>query len=577
MSLRLYRTSWLVAGVALVVALLTLQSPGPAPEPELPPAFDAVAARTLSDELIRLVPERPPGAPANERSAEWIAQKLQDVLDATPGGASPRRVQRQEFVARADGRTYALTNVFAVLPPTASPAKRSAVLVVAPRDTPPGVSGGTSGTAILVELARSAAARARHRPLIFLSTDGSTIGNAGVRWFLHRNSRLPFLAAVVLDAPGEAGGDRVRIWSFGRSDRHSLELARLAEQAVGEAQGRGDGPPSLGEQVLRLGVPQSFGDQGPLIARGIPAVALSGRGESPLSSTAAPTEDRLDLVGTAAAWLVGSLEAADSVAAPDGSIAFSGRRLRPTIVRIALLLLALPVLVLAVDGYARARRARLTIGRGLRSLAWRGLPAVVALLAAYLLSLVSLIPPSAAGAPPLPQAAALDGPAAGGVVAVALISFLTWLGARRRVRAARALAGEEAAAALLALAALIVLAWLTRPFALALLLPAAHAALVAAAARRAWQVVALAAVGVLPLLALCVSVGGMLGGNAVGAAWYLLATSADGSRGWAGPMLATLAAVVLWSLGGVVAFRARKGLVAGADLPAGVRRPGGRR
>jgi hypothetical protein len=40
LNLRLYRTCWLVAGVALVVALLTLQTPEAGPEASLPSTID---------------------------------------------------------------------------------------------------------------------------------------------------------------------------------------------------------------------------------------------------------------------------------------------------------------------------------------------------------------------------------------------------------------------------------------------------------------------------------------------------------------------------------------------------------
>jgi hypothetical protein len=594
MSLRLYRTSWLVAGVALVVALLTLQTAGPAPEPELPPVFDSAAALTLSGELAEQYAAREPGSPGGTGSARWIATRLAEVLNTSPSDdsvatapgtgepAGANRVQTQSFVVRRGTRTYDLTNVYAALPPTSQQAKRGVILVVAPRDTPQGVTGGASATASLVELARAASVQTRRRPMIFLSTDGSTLGNAGIRWFLHRNSRLRLVAAVVLDAPGEVGGDTVDIWASGRTGRQSLEMARLAEIAVERTGGSADATPAPVEQALRLAVPQTFGDQGPLVDAGIPAVTLAGRPDSPLTSTAAPTEARLALVGRAAESLAGAVESADVVQGPDSGMALAGRRLRPTVARIALLLLALPVLVMAVDGFARARRARLRIGRGLRAVWWRGFPALIALAVAYLVSLVSLIPEPTAGAPPSPALASLDGPAAAGLVATALAAFLAWLAAHRRLRRTRALPPEEATAALVGLGALIVLVWLRQPFALLLALPAAHAALLAGLARRAWQVGVAIAVAVFPLAVLCVSIAGTIDGTPFDAAWYLLATSVDGARGWLGPLLAVLIGMCVWSLGGLVAFRARKGLVTAAEFEPveavpGFRRPGARR
>jgi hypothetical protein len=591
-SLRLYRTSWLVAGVALVVALLTLQTTGPVPDPEFPPVFDSTAALTLSTEFADLYEDRAPGSAKGRGSATWVADKLDEVLAAPPPagaattpdqpGAEPpvERVQQQEFVVRRGSRTYDLRNVYAALPPSTGQSTEGVILVVATRDTPPGVTGGASATASLVELARAASVRTRRKAMIFLSSDGSTLGNAGVRWFLRQNSGVPFVAAIVLDAPGEAGGDFVHIWASGRTDRQSLEVARLAGVAVDRTGGAADATPTPLNQALRLAVPQAFGDQAPLVDRQIPAITFAGRAESPLSSTGAPTEPRLALVGRSAESLIGALEAADVVASADGGMALAGRRLRPVVARIALLLLALPVLVMAVDAFARARRARLRLGRGFRAVWWRGLPALVALVVAYLVSLASLLPEPAAGVPPLPDAASLDGPAAAGLVAVAIAAFVAWLGAHRRVGRTRALPPEEAAAAVVLMAALLLLLWIRQPYALLLALPAAHAALLAGLARRAWQVGVAAAAALLPLVVLCFSLAGPVDGTPVEAAWYLLATSVDGARGWMGPVIALLLGVCVWSIGGLVAFRARKGLVTGTELappePPRVRRPDAR-
>jgi hypothetical protein len=234
---------------------------------------------------------------------------------------------------------------------------------------------------------------------------------------------------------------------------------------------------------------------------------------------------------------------------------------------------------MGVDAFARSRRARLRLGRGFRAVLWRGLPALVALLVSYLVSLGSLVPEPAAGAPPLPASASLDGPAAAGLAAAAVAAFLAWLAAHRRVRRLGALPPEEATAALVAMSALLVVLWLRQPYALLLALPAAHAALLAGLARRGWQVGVAATAALLPLVVLCFSLTGPVDGTPLDAAWYLFVTSVDGARGWMGPLIALLIAICVWSIGGLVAFRARKGLVTGAEItPApGIPRPAARR
>jgi hypothetical protein len=566
LNARLYRTCWLVAGVALVVALLTLETPDSAPEPRLPSSIDGEAALELSSQLAAVAPERPPGSGPDQAASRWIQGQLSQV----PGAAG--RVQAQELLARADGELVELQNLYLSVP-GAGGRTRAGILVVAPRDTPSGVSAGTSATAVMLSLARASATSRHQRPHLFVSTDGSTVGNAGIRWFLDRFSSFPLAAAIVLDAPGEAEGDEVELWVDGRTDRQALALGRYAEQSVERAGGRADAAPSLGGQLLRLAVPQTFGDQGAAIAAGLPAVALSGRGESPLRPGAEPTAERLALVANAANDLLLTLDATAQVPAADSGVALAGKVLRPTVMRLALLLLALPIIVAAVDALARQRRARVPFVGGLRAVGLRSVPLLVTLAAAYLLSLAGLLPRPAAGAPPLPAEAGFGAAAGLGVVLALSAGAAAWYVARRRARRVAAAPPAEATAALAALAVLLVVLWLVSPYALVIALPPAHAALLATSARRRWHVAVLVGVALAPIVALAVSLAGRLDANPVFALWYLFATAADGSRGGAGVVLAALIAACLWSLAALVAFRAAKGALSPTGTPPRRRRP----
>jgi hypothetical protein len=575
---RLYRLAWLVAGVALVVALLTLQSPQGAPEPGLPPAFDAAGAVALADAMTRDFPTRPPGSPADRASADWIAGELGKVP-----GLGPRRVRRQAFAVRTPSGRITTQNVYVALPSRTATAVRRGILVVAPRDTPPGVAGGETGSAVLVQLAATFATAAHDRPLFFVSTGAGTLGNAGVRWFLSRFRAVPLAAVVVLDAPGEAQGPVVHLWDAGRTDAQALGLNQIAAQAVRRVGGRVADDEGAWDQVARLAVPQTVGDQGPAIADGLPAVTLSGRPESPLPPNESPPDDeRLRVVGAAAESLIGSLDAVDQVPPPSGAVAIGGRELRPAMARVALLLLALPLLVAAVDTLARLRRARVRVGPGVAALARTAAPPLVALAVLYLLSVAGVLPGPSGGAPPAGAEVPFDAPAGLAVVLALLAAAATWwvlrLTAGRGARRRRGDAVEvpvRAGVAVVALAALLLVAWVTRPFFLVLALPAAHAGLAASVARRRWQVAVLAVIAVVPLAAVCVSIAGVVDLNPAATAWYLVETAASGARGWGGPVLGVLVGACVWSLGGLVAFRARKGLVtAGGDAGEGRRRRG---
>ena len=549
LNARLYRTCWLVAGVALVVALLTLTTPDPGPEPALPSDIDGRLALELNGQLAGIAPERPPGSGSDLAAARWVRDQLSQVPDAAG------RVQVQELEARLGRETVTLQNVYLVVPGRGDGRFRSGIVVVAPRDTPAGVSGGTSATAVLLRLAQVSATTRHQRPHLFVSADGTTVGNAGTRWFLSRFSAFPLSAAIVLDAPGEALGDRVQIWDAGRTDRHALGLEAAAARAIERAGGRPSGTRSLMGQMLRLGVPQTFGDQGAAIADGLPAVTLSGRTESPLREAGEPTPERMALVSNAAADLLGSLDVTPAVPAADGSLMVAGRILRPTIARLALLMLALPVLVLALDVLARQMRAGVPLADGLRAVGLRSLPLFAGLVAAHLLVLGGLLPGTAAGAPPIPSEARFDALAGLATVIVAAATVLAWLSVRRRARRRAATPAAQATAALAALALLLLVLWVVSPYALVLALPAAHGALLATAVRRRWHLIALAVVAVLPFVALVLSTAALLDSAAPFAVWYLLETAATGARGATGLVVGVLIAACIWSLGVLVAKR----------------------
>jgi hypothetical protein len=563
LNARLYRTCWLVAAVALVVALLTLQPPRPGPEPPLPSAFTGETAQDLANRMSVTAAERVAGSPADEAAARFVEQELSQIPRARG------RVQRQPFEARVDGRAVRLRNVYLAVPGPPGAPRRAGIVIVATRDTPPGVAAGASASAVLIRLAQLSATTAHDRPHLFVSVDGGTLGHAGLRWFLHRFSAFPIAAVVAIEDPGAGDADSLYVWSAGQTDKQARGLAEIADTAVSRAGARPISMPPLGQQLLRLAVPQTSGPQGAAIAEGIPAVTLAGRPERPLASGEPPSAERLTLIGDAASNLLGALDVIERPPAPDASLRMAGKTLRPTVARLALLLLALPVLAAAIDAVARMRRARVPLAGNLAALPRRVAPFLAALVAGYGLVLVGLLPGSAAGAPPQPAAVPFDARGGLGLALMLVAAVATWGLLRRGLRRPRATPAGEAAAALVVLALLVVAAWLVTPFSLVLALPAAHAGLVATAARRRWQVAALALVAAAPLILVCWSLSSRLDRNPFFAGWYLLDSMVNGSRGAVGPVLAALVLGCVWALGGLVAFRAQKGLVA---TPAAARR-----
>ncbi|MBU6363877.1 MAG: hypothetical protein KGQ95_06650 [Acidobacteria bacterium] len=551
---RLYRLSWLVAALALLVALLTLESPGGTPDPPLPPAFDAMAARGIAADLATVAPERVPGTVGDAASAKWMA----DQLAAIPG-ASP--VARQRFSVAAPSGRVVTENVYVSLPARGGQAAPGALVISAPRDTPPGVRGGESGSAVLVQLARALGTVARNRPVFIVSTGASTLGNAGARWFVSRFSGTPLTAAVSLDDPAGVP-DGLHIWDDGQDARRSIPMAAAAEQAATRADAPLAPVPGPFAQIAAMGLPQTSGDQAAYIALGLPSVSLASRPESPLVGGNLATEDALGDAGRTAEGLISSLDRADALPAPAAGLVINSRELRPIMSRVVILLLALPLLVAALDLAVRLRRAGVRLLPFVAALLWRLLPVVVAVLVAHLLAIAGMLPTPAGGWPPLAEAVPFDLPAVVAILLSVGAGVLTWMIVRHRAMRRDAEVASRAATGVIALGVVTVLLWLVSPFALLIALPAAHCALIVTRATRPWQVIALAAVAVTPVVLLVWWASSRIDRGIPYSSWYLMETTVAGGRGVIGPMLAAAVLVIVWSLGSLVMSRVRRGLVA---------------
>ena len=161
---RLYLQAWLVAVVALLVAFLTLEPSPNDVEPNGVATFTPTEAVKASNDLAALAPQRAPGTPGAQKALEWVQGRFAQLA----GKGQAVRVATQPFVARVTGDALPLNNVFFTQPATADTKSQRNILIVAPRDTPPGVAAGASSTAILVELARTTAKSKYRHPLIFL-------------------------------------------------------------------------------------------------------------------------------------------------------------------------------------------------------------------------------------------------------------------------------------------------------------------------------------------------------------------------------------------------------------------------
>ncbi len=567
LNARLYRTAWLIAGVAIIVALLSLQPPADEAgfeRPANPPGADGAEMLRTASALRGLVPRRPPGEHATEAvAATFVEQRLRALPSVS--GVRPK-VRRQVFTARVDGQLRRMVNVYAVLPGTTDGIDRGGIVVVAPRDTGPGVTSGSSSTAVMLGVANIEAASARRRPMLFVSTSGSTTGNAGARWFLSRFSDFHISAVIVLDGLGEREGP-VWIWPGSRAPLQSLGFADIARASMPWSGAKAAPAPGLWTQLLRFAVPQTFGDQAPFVEKGIPAVTLSSRPDGPARPVNEIDASRLRQAGNVVITLMTLVDNGLPLPAPEAGVLLSGKELRPGVLRVVLLLFALPLLVTAVDAFVRLRRSGVSMAPGLRAAVLRGAPLLTGAFVLHLMALLGMLPPPSAGVPPLPRFVGFGSREAVSVALALALAGVVWLLTHRSLRRMSAPPASEAAAALVVLGVVSLLAWLVTPFALVLTLPASHAVLIATSVTRRWQAIALGVAGLLPLLALCVSVGSQLGRNPLFAAWYLIATTAGGARGSIWPMLVLLLTCAVWSMAVLVVIRYRKGLMRHSDRP----------
>src|SRR5262249_23745002 len=151
---------------------------------------------------------------------------------------------------------------------------------------------------------------AHHKTLVFVSTDGSSIGALGARRFVRDYSDAGLLdAAIVLSQPAvqEPRAPLVIPWSTGAQSTAS-QLADTANSTVSKETATPAGDEGPLSDLFRLALPAGLGDQGPLIQAGLPAVRLSSDGELPIDPARDTPEnfrpDTFDRFGRAALSLI---------------------------------------------------------------------------------------------------------------------------------------------------------------------------------------------------------------------------------------------------------------------------------
>ena len=478
---RIYRAAWIAVAVPVLVAAFSVGRPVALQQPRLPPSFDRTTALQFAQQLVRQYPDRSPGSEKAREAADYIAAQLRSYKFT---------VERHAFTAEIPGRgRERFENIVAVAPlrPQDTVARSNqAIVVMAHRDNlggSPGANDNVSGTAALLELARNIGTASVAHTLVFVSTDGGAYGGLGAEEFARSSSYAGRTIAVInLDSIAGDGSPRVE-FAGDTSRSPASPLIATAEASILAQTQNAPERPGAGAQLIDLAFPFTLYEQGPFIARGTPAVTITTNGVRPDPSTddtiTALDAAKLDELGRSAQALLGSLDTAAEVARGTESYVYVGSRLvRGWTVQFLLITALIPFLAATVDLFARCRRRHIALGPALRSFASRlGVWAWAGALFAFF-TFAGLLPNGAA------RPIALDTPVAGDWPTLVLLVFtglttLGWLVARpqlvRRQEVTRSdeLGGHLAAMLVLGLVALVVAA--QNPYALIFVLPSLHA------------------------------------------------------------------------------------------------------
>src|SRR4051812_18162543 len=73
---RLYRGTWLIVGLPLLIVAFSVARPAALPAPTLPPTFDGTGTMALAEELSRLYPDRAPGTSGALGATRWLIDRM---------------------------------------------------------------------------------------------------------------------------------------------------------------------------------------------------------------------------------------------------------------------------------------------------------------------------------------------------------------------------------------------------------------------------------------------------------------------------------------------------------------------
>ncbi len=527
-DLRLYRFALLAVPVAAVIAMFSLQSVSPSLSGGVPPdAFDPATAAPLAKQLAESAAYPTPGSAADNAMAEQVKQQFSGIQGAT--------VAEQRFSGSFHGHDVDLRNLIATLPGESD----RQIVLIAPRDVARGSGAVTTAaaTAAMLQIADSFSGSSHRKTLVFVSTDGSSIGAQGTKRFIRDYTDAGLLdAAIVLSQPAVQApvAPLVIPWSTG-SQSTASQLDDTANSVVSKEAAMPAGDEGPLADLFRLALPAGLGDQGPLVRAGLPAVRLSSDGELPLDPGEDTPEgfdtDTFARFGRASLALILALDASPGAVehGPSGYIGLAGNLLPGWTIALLALAFLFPVALAAGSGLASAARSPIEAARGFL---WAGLriaPFLGGLLILLAAALVGLLP-----GPDFPFDPRTESLGLGGTISV-VVAVLAYGAIAFFMRPLRPppprTAGTAAPAAVLLACAAALGVWAINPY-LALLVAIGLQAWLLAATRPAGRaaMAGLVLLGLVPLVALVANLASRF--HAGIGVWHdLLLMLADGQVG----------------------------------------------
>ncbi len=556
---RIYRAAFLPALLALVLVAFSLESPPRALDQGLAAdvLFEGNTAMTTVRSIVESAPDRSAGSSGDRATARRVSSAFR-----THGFTTS--------VDRWTNEGKQLVNVIGRRAGNSS----SQIVVLAERDSQrrPDAAGSAADTAALIEFARVFEGRALHKTLVLASVDGGQLGHAGARRLADSIGGGPVEAVIEISDLGarRSRGPLVIGWSNGIT-RAGLGLQRTLTGSLREELGGVPGQDGLFSQFARLAFPVSPGAQAVLLDSGFDAVRIAGGGEvgpEDAGQIGDVNVNRYGSLGRSVLRMIATLDGSGKAPGRGANsyLTVGGMMLPAWVLKLLAVTLILPALIASIDALARARRRREPVARYFRWLGLGAVPLVLALVVAWLMSLVGLID-DAPPAPPDPRTINFDGTALGALVVTGVIAGLAWIGLRVwgiRSRTAAAAPGAGCAVALVLSAVTLPIAVLN-PFAALVLVLAVHLWMLATLTDVPLRVsVVLAAIGLAPILFVAAYDLWRLGLSPLAGAYYLLLLVTGNQTG----LLTTFAGIVLTtvtiSVAAILIARARTGTSTGA-------------